>query len=123
MSRNFIKTGTQKGKMSREAQKRKRRRDAPKILAAQKAAEGKWGVLHLKAGYRVLTCRRDVSGHCCTWGIAALPEHWGGNEQAHTRATPSHITLGCGGAALKWLMLCWIHTVAKGIKKSNAATF
>jgi hypothetical protein len=50
VSRNSIKTGKKKGGMSEEAQKRKRKRDQAKILAARKAAEGKWGAFHLKGG-------------------------------------------------------------------------
>jgi hypothetical protein len=43
VSRNSIKTGTKQGKKSREAQKKKRKRDAVKIRAARMAAEAKWG--------------------------------------------------------------------------------
>jgi hypothetical protein len=43
MSRNSWKTGMKEGNKSREAQKRKRKKDVVKILVARKAAEGKWG--------------------------------------------------------------------------------
>ncbi|KAF8327853.1 hypothetical protein F5887DRAFT_924642 [Amanita rubescens] len=77
VSKNSVKTGTKQGRKSKEAQKAKRKRDAPKIRAARAAAEAKWETYLVVAApgelAKMWKYDMDTSGYITQTGTLHVP--------------------------------------------------